>query len=57
MNCTQSNYTLGDYIGEILKSEMCTGGRTLLEMELTFCGGTTHMHILIQAIFVSLFTL
>ena len=27
MNCTQSNDTLCDYIGEILKSEVFTGGQ------------------------------
>ena len=27
MNCTQSNDTLGDYIGEILKIEIFTGGQ------------------------------
>ena len=30
---------------------------TLCEVELTFCGVTTNMHNLIQATFVSLFTL
>ena len=27
MNCTQSNYTLGDYIGEIFKSKIFNGGQ------------------------------